>query len=197
MYRFTGLVLILFFSQIILANSEPAHEKPPEDFSGAQSDQWSKIQTQLGQLKGKLDNQEKVVTELLKAKRSVEGAITPAEIDNISKQHEKLAELTKDYNKLLEEFLFRFPEKGQAANRKYIRHENQSLDEMEKNLSLEGRLKRLQKKIKAQYDPDKEISSSTEKAHEKHVEASKSKPNAGQGTETKAVDITEKITVEK
>lgn len=195
MFKFVFLFVLSFQFQMVLANSEPPKEKAPQDFSGSQNDEWTKIQAELGKQKGKLDNQEKIVTELLKAKRSVEGSISPAEIANLNTQHEKLQELTKEYNKLLEEFHYRFPEKGQAGARKYIRQENQSLDQMEKNLSLEGRLKKLQKKIKAQYAPEPiEKSEVSQPAQTHSAKPSTNKPAA---EKVKNIDITEKITFEK
>ena len=129
------LCLVLLISQTILAQESEtasasqggASAAPNEkEFSGSQNEKWSEVQLQLGALKSKVDAQNAVLSELLKSKKDRYGKVSQNEIDELKKEHEKLNKITTDYNQLLSEFQFRFPEKGLETGRKYIRIENQT-----------------------------------------------------------------------
>ena len=141
-----------------------------KDFSGQQNEKWVDVQKSLLELKIKVEAQKVLVADLLKTKKDNEGKISQNEIELLKKEHEKLQSLTQNYNQLLADFQFRFPEKGLEAGRKYIRLENQSLEEMENSPTLQGRLKKLTKKIKKQYQAEENLLNSTGKAdsHEKN-----------------------------
>lgn len=165
MFKFSlNLCICILISKPLLAN-EGAAAPPAEhgsaaavpaekEFSGSQNEKWTEVQSQLGALKTKVDAQTVVVTDLLKSKKDNEGKVSQAEIELLNKEHEKLKNLTTDYNQLLSEFQFRFPEKGLETGRKYIRIENQTLEQLEKFPTFEGRLKKLNKKIKHQYQTE-------------------------------------------
>ncbi len=165
------------------------HEK---EFSGQQTEKWVEVQKSLLDLKIKVDGQKTLVADLLKSKKDNEGKISQDEIEILKKEHEKLQSLTKDYNQLLADFQFRFPEKGLETGRKYIRLENQSLEEMENTPTFQGRLKKLNKKIKKQFQAEeKNISSSGQMdSHEKKPVSKELKKNI-------EPDVTEQIILVK
>ncbi len=151
MFKFNWMILPICLFYLM------AYAQDEKSFSGQQNEKWSEVQDQVGKLKTKVDAQTSIVNDLLKSKKNNGGKISNSEIDELKKQHEKLKNLTKDYNEILSDFQFRFPEKGLTSGRKYIRIENQSIEQMENNTTFEGRLKKLHRKIKKQYqfdDPD-------------------------------------------
>lgn len=83
-----------------------------------------------------------IVADLLKAKKNNESKISQDEIAQLKKEHERLQNLTKSYNQILADFQFRFPEKGLESGRKYMRLENQSIEEMENAPTIQGRLRK-------------------------------------------------------
>ncbi len=152
-YSLVLLIFLYFSAEASEHGAAPTEGLPPVEkaFSGQQNEKWAEVQNSLLQLKTKVDAQAIVVTELLKSKKSSDSKISPAEIDTLKKEHEKLKSLTADYNQMLAVFQFRFPEKGLESGRKYIRLENQTLEQMENAPTFEGRLKKLNRKIKKQY----------------------------------------------
>lgn len=147
---------LVFWVFLICASSfsQTVQPLPEKEFSGSQTQKWSEVQNELGQLKAKVDAQTLLVKELLKSKKGHESKMSADDIGKLKKEHSKLQSLTVDYNEKLSDFQFRFPEKGLESGRKYIRLENQTLEQMEKSPTLEGRLKKLQKKIKKQYQAE-------------------------------------------
>ena len=77
--------------------------------------------------------------------------MTAEQAKELKEAHKKLTQMTADYNELSTRFEMRFPEKGQTTGRKYFRIDNLTLEQMENRITLEGREKRLIKKIRTQY----------------------------------------------
>jgi hypothetical protein len=158
------VISLIFFSSLIV--SAQYGEAPPataagssagpqeKEFSGQQSEKWIAVQKSLVDLKTKVDAQKKIVAELLKSKKSDEAKISQEEIALLKNEHERLQSLTNSYNEMLANFQFRFPEKGLELGRKYIRIESQTIEEMENAPTIQGRLKKLNKKIKKQYQDE-------------------------------------------
>lgn len=155
---FKALLIISLFSLSATANEEkaeaaPAAGAPSEsaEFSGQQDDHWVKLQADVVSAKTKLDAQQAIVTELLVSKKNNKGRIGKDQVDQLNSNHQKLQELVKDYNQKLHDFEIKYPEKGQALGRQYSRKKEQSLDQMENSLTLDGRIRKINKKIKAQF----------------------------------------------
>jgi hypothetical protein len=136
------------------AEAKGAEGVKEKEFSGRQNEKWIEVQNELVKLKTKVDAQSVIVENLLKSKKHNSGKVSREEIEELKKEYEKLKELTEEHNKVLVDFQFRFPEKGLETGRKYIRIENQSMEQMENNTTFEGRLKRLYLKIKKQFQFD-------------------------------------------
>ena len=156
MFKFSLLIFFIAICNLANEGAEPeaGTTMPDKEFSGSQTQKWSEVQAELSQLKSKIDAQTKTVEELLLAQKHNEGKVSSVDILKLKKEHEKLKSLTADYNEMLADFQFRFPEKGLESGRKYIRIENQSIEQMENNTTFEGRLKKLHRKIKHQYQVD-------------------------------------------
>ena len=139
--------------------NEPAHEAPQGqgDISGHQTQEWSLLQKELGEKKGKIEVQKKLVEELLAKSKSETVDMSPEQIKELKESHKKLSEMTEDYNQLLSKYEMRFPEKGLTQGRKYFRIDNLTLEQFESRMTLEAREKKLIKKIRTQYSkPDAE-----------------------------------------
>ena len=159
----SGAIISLIFFSCIFVSAQHGEAPPAADagagthekeFSGQQDEKWIAVQKSLLELKVKVDAQKNIVADLLKSKKSNEAKFSQEEIALLKKEHDRLQSLTKDYNALLADFQFRFPEKGLESGRKYIRLENQSIEEMENAPTIQGRLKKLNKKIKKQYQEE-------------------------------------------
>lgn len=181
------------------AQAVPATGAPQEstEFSGQQDDTWMKMQADVVSAKTKLDAQQAIVSELLLSKKNNKGRIAKDQVDQLNSNHQKLQELVKDYNQKLHDFEMKYPEKGQVLGRQYSRKKEQSLDQMENALTLDGRIRKINKKIKAQFGvednselPEKKMPQTSANSKSKSVE------KINQPVKPKD-DITEKIILVK
>lgn len=171
------------------ADKNPSKEAK---FSGAQNDEWSKAQKDVQTAKIKYENDKKTLEEL---KRSAELQ------ENLSKDSiAKITEATKtvkaseaNYQRFLNLYNLRFPEKGLEPVRTYKRpdSERDGIETVEeKPQGVEAKLRRLNRNIKHQYmsadDPKKKP-----KKKQTAGEDSESLPQSLPG------DVTDKITIEK
>lgn len=156
---FKALLIISLLSLNVMANEGEKHEAAPaagapaesSEFSGQQDDSWVKLQADVVSTKTKLDAQQAIVTELLVSKKNNKGSIGKDQVDQLNSNHQKLQEMVKDYNQKLHDFEIKYPEKGQALGRQYSRKKEQSLEQLENSLTLDGRIRKINKKIKAQF----------------------------------------------
>ena len=200
-----SLLIISLFSLNAVANEDkaqaaPAAAAPQEsaaEYSGQQDDNWMKLQADVVSAKTKLDAQQAIVTELLVSKKNNKGRIGKDQVDQLNSNHQKLQEMVKDYNQKLNAFEIKYPEKGQALGRQYSRKKEQSLDQLENSLTLDGRIRKINKKIKAQFGveesselPEKKMPQTSADKKSKAVEkiSQPAKPKD---------DITEKIILVK
>ena len=203
-----SLIFLAALTQIsfqLEANETPQKKdvQGEESYSGNQTEEWMTVQNNLGQLKAKVDAQKALVESMLKERREKSpDRISPEEVTKLKTEHVKLREMNKEYNALLTDFQFHFPEKGLETKRKYIRIENQSLEQIEDNLTTEGRIKKLNKKIQSQY-PSKEVDSAmdTSKIKKYKTPVGSKSPDSKSSDEANkkdaSPDVTEKIILVK
>lgn len=199
-----ALLIIGLFSLNVLANEEkpeaaPAAGAPTEtsEYSGQQDDNWVKLQAEVVSSKTKLDAQQAIVTELLLSKKNNKGRIGKDQVDQLNSNHQKLQEMIKEYNQKINSFEIKYPEKGQALGRQYSRKKEQSLEQMESSLTLDGRIRKINKKIKAQYGVEENSDLPEKKMPETNAnKKSKSVEKISQPVKPKD-DITEKMIIVK
>lgn len=181
--KFFHIFLIVFVSQFVFANSGEKTEEPTKEYSGKQTQEWQTIQAKVQAAKGKLEQQEVIVKGLLEAKRATGGHGNTATHQSVSdqeqvgvlkKEHQKLLSLIKEYNELRDQLETRFPEKSAKEGRIYKRINPASLEAIENDMSFEGRLRRIDRKIREKY-PKSVITKekSNESEHKQHIEKNK------------------------
>lgn len=171
-----------------------------QDYSGAQTEEWSKIQKDVQIAKIKYDNDQKNLEELKAANQHGESMST-ASWAAINEAAKKVKDSEQNYLRILNQYKHRFPEKGLNIGRKYEHAESdsegnsesfvQGVSEgvQEKSQNLEGKLRRLNKNIRKQYA----VSSTA-------VSAQKKKPiksDIKQAPRPTQQDVTDKIILEK
>ncbi len=207
---FKSLLLVTLLSLSARANEGKTEEKhdaaaaahqAPTEFSGKQDDTWIKFQADVVAAKTKLDAEQAIVTELLVSKKNNKGRIGKDQVDQLNEHHKKLQEMIKNYNEKLNALEVKYPEKGQALGRQYSRKKEQSLDQMESSLTLDGRIRKINKKIKAQFGAEDSSELSGQKMPETSADK-KSKstlkiPEKTPQPSSPQDDITEKMIIVK
>lgn len=163
-----------------------------KNFSGKQNEEWLQVQAQLTTLKGKVETQKTLVEGLIMQK--AHGG--HGDDEQLKKEHAAWITMIEEYNKLSTSFQNRFPEKGAAFGRIYKRINPDNIEALENQMTAEGRMKRLNKKIKKQYRQDeKEAAAPTVNAHgvQTHtVESSVKKKKI-----TEEIPVTDQIILQK
>ena len=163
---FTG-----FFSH---GAEEGGGEKKVEKSEGKEGDkggnnpEWLDLENKLSELstkiKAKKENMEKLFEE--KNKLPSDSPQVKPLIADIVRHHKELTALAEQYEKKQNLFLYRFPERGTKGVRHYDRIEIKSVEEMEDQMGLDGKLSRNVKKMRAKYGeepkPKKQKQSSDE-----------------------------------
>ncbi len=163
-------------------------------FSGKQSEEWMSVQNQLVIAKGKVENQQKLVENLIQQKQSLKGTELTAKIENLKEAHIELIRLINHYNTLNSDFETKFPEKGAAVGRVYKRIDPTNIEVIQNKMTLEGRLKRLNAKIRKQYPKSAEVVADTEKSEGvKKIKIKNTLPDS----KTDEVQVTDQIILQK
>lgn len=153
--RFEALLVIfvlLMVAGVHALASSPAAESPAAPASGGEKP-WVEVQNRVAALSAKNRQMYDQLQDLIRTKKA--GA-TPArmleldkEIDRVYKQWRENSEELKRQNAI---FKYRFPERAaQNPDRHYDVNEVQSLDEIEEQVGLDGKLQRNLRRMRGQY----------------------------------------------
>lgn len=116
--------------------------------------EWLEVQTKIQVLRTKIKAKEEIVKKLIIDKESAKDEEQSRSLVNqLTTEYKDLTESIDEYEKMRSLLKYRYPEKGHKGDRKYERLEAKPLDEMEKQLSLEGRIRHTIGKVRQQY-PD-------------------------------------------
>lgn len=182
----------LFLSYESLRAEEPAAESASDEanYSGKQDQTWEVVQTKLGAMKTKLDSQTAVINSLIAEKASLSnGDEVAKKNEELKKQHAKFEEMVGDYNRLNDEYLTKFPERGTKEKRVYQRLKMKTLDSFEDDYTLRGRLNKLHSKVLRQY-PGSVAPPIVKKTK-------KTDPKPASATQVQGNDVTDQIELKK
>jgi hypothetical protein len=161
------------------AKEEPKKEegKKEESKSSLQSE-WFELQSRLLMLKARVQAKKNEVNALIKEKEEVRDDQKAVEVVNqLKRQHKELRAVSQEYEEVRAQLNYRFPEKGLTEARKYERIEIKSIDDMEKELSLESKVKNTLVLVRKQY-PGNAPSQAREIASEPPAPAPENKKHA-------------------
>ncbi len=121
------------------------------------------LQARLMGLKTKITAKKDNLKKLVAEKQGLKDEKKSLEIFNEMKTEYKEMQISiKDYDEQIALLNYRYPEKGLNKERKYERIEIKSLDEMEKEFSLQGKIKKTMARVRQQF-PEKKNSSKNSK----------------------------------
>lgn len=158
---FLSFLFLLVGQAQIWASEEPKKEtkevageqKPVENYSGRQTQEWVELLNQLNGSKAKMEAQKKVVDELLLTKQKTTDVVKTQEvIKKLTEEHKKLNEYILEYESTRNKLRYRYPEKGIKELRVYERAETRSLNDYENSFSVEAKLTHAVEKMRKKYD---------------------------------------------
>ena len=207
--QLTLISILVFGCRAYSAEAKPEEAKKPAEaakapvadkvYSGAQTEEWSKAQKDVQTAKIKFENDKKLLEELKRAAESQEN-LSKESLAKINEATKTMKASEANYQRFVNQYNLRFPEKGLDVGRKYKRSDSErdGIETVEeKPQGVEGKLRRLNRNIKHQY-LNNQKAAATGKDQKK---SSKKKQGSDESSETlqqpSPDDVTEKITIEK
>lgn len=163
---YKAFIPVLLVGLLAFANEDAKKEEAPakegekkeEAKTEKKEDGWQEVSARVQALKAKVETHEKNIQALVQEKATSHSEARLSEIvKQLVLEHKSYMEASKEYDRERAFLMYRFPEKGVKGDRKYERLEVKSLEEMESQMSLEGRVRGVLTKVRKQY-PVKEES---------------------------------------
>ncbi len=131
-YRIGTLILL---SQFALAGNFDTHTQNLQNMVGAISDIEAEIKNLIHHKRAEHDREAQQKT-----------------MKEIQQSHKKLEEAYKNYNEEVNHVKYRHPEQGDQGERTYTVLKPRTLEQIENDIGLEGKLDRIKRKLERQYN---------------------------------------------
>ena len=158
---FLSLILILtFFAHFSLAQEEgeaapaAAETQRPENSDFAE---YNKHINKMSQLRGKIEEGEKKIQQLILQKRMGQTVVKGEKgenqnvLDLIVQEHKSYLDNRDKFNHEYKQITYRFPSRGQEIRRQYRPLRPKTIQEVEKEMGLDGQLSDLKNKVQEKY----------------------------------------------
>lgn len=134
------------------------------------------LQARLMGLKTKISAKKEILKRLVSEKQGLKDDKKSLEIFNEMKsEYKEMQTAIKDYDEQIALLNYRYPEKGLIKERKYQRIEIKSLDEMEKEFSLQGKIKKTLARVRQQFPEKKALSKNSKDVQSEDLSIPKTK----------------------
>ncbi len=170
-----------------------------DKYSGKQTQDWADVQKRLAEKKAKLDTQTKLVEYMIIDISHMPQSEKMKKNPDLQIEHQKLQKLVAEYNQLSTDYETKFPERGVKESRIYKRVDNKSIEGIENELTLEGRLTNLHNKVIRQYPRSAQSADSTVQITDPKFDDKKKKKSNSPVQIKPALekDVTEQIILQK
>lgn len=155
--------------------------------SRAEAGTWAEHAGRLGALQKQMETYESEIKDLIDHKRHANDQKVVKEIvRQIGERHKTLVETAKTYEDMRQHIRFQHPDKNAANDRQYVRYNVKSIEQLENEIGLDGRLDRIKARVLATFPvPEHE--------QEKKAEAKSRKP----ASEDQDEDTPDKVMLRK
>ena len=168
---FSALLILFKIEKISAQEKEaaPAAETKVKEEKGPTHQEILNLQARLQGLKATIKSKSEQLKKLISEKQGLKDEKKSVEIFNSMKaEYKDLQVAIKEYDEQLSILNYRYPEKGLNKERKYERIEVKTLDQIESEFSLEGKVKKTMNLVRQQF-PEKNGTSKKLKSDEKDV----------------------------
>lgn len=158
-FLFAALVLT---SALVFASEDAGKETKPEEkqeeSKGAKPEdkrqpEWVELQGRIGMLESKVNAKQTNINRLIEEKKKLpaDSPRVPEIVKDLVSEYKEYRDAVLEYEKQSALLKYRFPERGLKEERQYEVIELKTLDEMEAQLGIDGRLDRNLKRMHQQY----------------------------------------------
>ena len=118
-------------------------------------------------------------------------------IDTIAAKHKSLVDVAKDYEVELNQVRFKFPERAEKLDKKYVHYHIKSIQDMEKEMGLDGRLDHLKTRVLATFPIPQAAESKPEGENIPKIFKSKIRNPASEDSDADDDELPHKLHLEK
>ena len=149
---------------------------PIKDEKATSQQEVLDLHARLMGLKTKISAKKEILKRLVSEKQGLKDNKKSLEIFNEMKsEYKEMQTSIKDYDEHIAILNYRYPEKGLIKERKYQRIEIKSLDEMEKEFSLQGKIKKTLTRVRQQFPEKKALSKNSKDVQSEDLSVPKTK----------------------
>lgn len=146
------IFLCLLMASAVAFASGGGEEKPAAETSSAP--EYNKKLSELTSLENKVKESRAVIQDLIQHKNATSNREKKHEIvEQMIERHRQLIDEIKRYNEARHQLKYRFPEKDDSTERRYLPLKEQSLEQMEQEMGLDADLTRVKKMVDKKYAP--------------------------------------------
>lgn len=152
---FIGALACFSLARAETGEKEGAAESTPKVGGGADRE-WAKRSSKINVYETQIKEATRRLQDLIRAKNEKRHAVdekgNPVDLlQEITATHKELLAAVKNYNTEKAELHYRFPERGALIERRYVPFREQSVEQIEKEMGLDGELTKIKKKIDKKY----------------------------------------------
>lgn len=162
MVKFLSLfVLLISFIQPVLAEEHEAPVAEEKEAPTAEASTeivtpvspWLVAENKVQELSARIKSKRGQIEDLLVAKQQAkdDSAEVKTIVDTLLKEHKELSQLVEEYEKNLNLLKYRFPERSAKNKREYKKIELQTLDDIENDMGVDGKLSRNLQRMRTHY----------------------------------------------
>lgn len=144
--------------------------------TGGDLPEWVYIENKISTLDSQVKSKKASIEKLVEEKNNLKS--TDPKVKEIIKQivsiHKEVSKDIEEYEKQKALLRYRYPEKGAAAKRKYQQIELKSVDEIEQDQTVDGRLSKAVKKMRQQYGNDESVEEQKKKIKKEKISEAES-----------------------
>ncbi|MCB0327970.1 MAG: hypothetical protein KDD52_10195 [Bdellovibrionales bacterium] len=127
-------------------------EKPESPAKGG--GEYAKLRSQKLSFELQIQTHQKAIEDLIIKKNSTKDPEARAQaVQDLASTHGELQKAIDQYNKIIKDLTYRFPEKGDESQRHYVPVKNRSIEQMEEEMGLDVTLTRLKEVVQKKYAP--------------------------------------------
>ena len=172
-------------------------EEAKKEGEKVETPEWMELQTQIGTLEARRQQKQEAILKAIEEKQKLKANSPQIKIvlDQMLVDYNEMRRLNDEKEKKLTVLKFRYPEKGMAEELKYKHQKIEPLEQMEQELSIDGRLNRNKKRVRTQYQLKKTGPGTKDSADK--LGSNQEDPMAPEKPKEKSIDESETLILKK
>lgn len=141
---------------------------------------WADLGNKIAGISAKIKAKQAVIDKLISDKKALPPNSPQVKdlADQLVKEHKELVKLNEDFEKQKSILRYRYPERGLMIERQYKRENIQTIEQLENQQGVDGKLNRSLLRMRSQYGIDPQVAAKLKRGEEKKAKPEKKAPEA-------------------